>query len=62
MPRGSCKNRGFEGTYRFHRLGDKNRQASNNVRSVLRLLVTANVVPSSQILLTLIKEAIRLSE
>jgi hypothetical protein len=39
---GSCKNRRFGGTY----------------RSVLRLLVTANVVPSPPILDTLMKEAL----
>jgi hypothetical protein len=32
------------------------------LRSVLRLLVTANTVPSSPILLTLMMEAIRSSE
>jgi hypothetical protein len=37
MPCGSCKNRRFEGTWCLHHQGDKNH----------RLLVTANVVPSS---------------
>jgi hypothetical protein len=41
-PCGSCKDRRFEGTYRFHHQGGKN-------RSVLRL-VTVNVGPSSPIL------------
>jgi hypothetical protein len=60
---GSCKNRRFGGTYRLHHLGDKNGRARNYVlRSVLRLLVTANVVPSSPILVTLMMEAIRSSE
>jgi hypothetical protein len=58
-PCGSCKNQRFGGTYRLHH---------NKVyyivflRSVLRLLVTANVVPLSQILITLMMEAIRSSE
>jgi hypothetical protein len=53
---GSCNNRCLEGTYRLHHQGNKNR------RSVLLLLVTANVVPSSSILVTLMMEAIRSSE
>jgi hypothetical protein len=32
------------------------------ILGVLRLLVTANVIPSSQILITLVTEAIRFSE
>jgi hypothetical protein len=52
-PCGSCKNRRFGGTYRLHHLGYKKR------RSVRWLLVTANVVPSSQILVTLMTEALR---
>jgi hypothetical protein len=28
-PCGSCKNRSFEGTYRLHHQGDKNRRATN---------------------------------
>jgi hypothetical protein len=58
---GSCKNRRFGGTYRLHHKGDKNRRARNNtiqqytyntlhkafLSSVLRLLVTVNIVPSS---------------
>jgi hypothetical protein len=47
-PRGSCKNRRFGGTYRFSHQDDKNRE-----------LVTANFVPSSPILVTLIMEALR---
>jgi hypothetical protein len=35
---------------------------TNNLRSVRRLLVTASVVPSSPILVTLMKEALRSSE
>jgi hypothetical protein len=47
-PCGSCKNRRFGGTQRL--------------RSVRRLLVTASVVPSSPILVTLMKEALSSSE
>jgi hypothetical protein len=47
---GYCKNRLFAGTYQVF------------LRSVLRLLVTANVVPSSPILVTLMKEALSCSE
>jgi hypothetical protein len=43
------------GTYRLYHQGDKN-------RSILRLLVTANVIPSSQILVTLLMEEILSSE
>jgi hypothetical protein len=70
-PCDSCKSRRFGGTYRFHHQGDKNRRSrnvsSNSVsrivflRSVLRLLVTANV-PSSPILVTPMMEATRSSE
>jgi hypothetical protein len=38
--------------------GDKNRRTKNNVRSVLRLLVTSSILPSSLILSTLMMEAI----
>jgi hypothetical protein len=48
----------WEETYRLHHQDDKNRRTS----SVLRLLVTANVVPSSPILVTLMMDAIRSSE
>jgi hypothetical protein len=47
----SCRNRRFVGTYRLH-----------HHRGVLRLLVTANVVPSSPNLFILMREAIRSSE
>jgi hypothetical protein len=63
--RGSCKNRRFGGTYRLHHQSNKNQRAKNNVyfiRSVLRLLDTANVVLSSPILVTLMLETIRSSE
>jgi hypothetical protein len=59
---GSCKNRRAGGTHRFHYQGDKNRQTTNNVSGVRGLLFTANVVPSSPILVTLIMEVIRSSE
>jgi hypothetical protein len=57
-PCGSCKNRRFGRTYRLHHEGDKNRRAGSNVSSnvsssLLRLLVTANVVPSSPIIVAL---------
>jgi hypothetical protein len=61
-PCGFCKNRQFGGTYCLHHLRVTNRQARNNVSSVLRLLVTANDVPSSPILITLMMEVIRCSE
>jgi hypothetical protein len=55
-PCGCCKKRRFGGPYRLHQ-GDK-----NILRSVRRLLVTANVVPSSPILVILMKEALSSSE
>jgi hypothetical protein len=66
----SCKNRRFGGTWCLHHQGDKNMWTRNNVsltsnfflRSVRRLLVMANVVPSSPILVTLMMEALRSSE
>jgi hypothetical protein len=76
-PCGSCKNRSFGGTQRLLHQGDSNRWTGNNascnyqsthaakkyqVRSVRRLLVTASVVPSSPIPLTLMKEALCSSE
>jgi hypothetical protein len=57
-PCGSCKNRRFGGTHRLHHQGDKNRRARNNGR----LLVKANGVPSSPILVTLMTEALSSSE
>jgi hypothetical protein len=54
-PCGSCKNSRYGGTYRLHHQGDKN-------RSLLRLLVIANIVPRSPILVTLMMEAIGSSE
>jgi hypothetical protein len=50
MSCGSCKNRHFRGTYSLHHC------------SVRRLLVTANVVPTPPILVTLMMEALCSSE
>jgi hypothetical protein len=50
-PCGSCKDRRFGGKYNLHRQGITN-----------RLLVTANVVPSSSIIVTLMMQTIRSSE
>jgi hypothetical protein len=66
-PRGSCKNWRFGGTQLLFHQGDKNRWTRKNaslifLRSVRRLLVTASVVPSSPILVTLMKEALSSSE
>jgi hypothetical protein len=49
-PPGSRKNRRFGGTYRFHHQVDINRREMQFLRSVLRLIVTANVIPSSPFL------------
>jgi hypothetical protein len=51
-PCGSYKNRRFGGTYLLLHQGDKNQWTRNN----------ANVVPSSLILVTLMREALRSSE
>jgi hypothetical protein len=67
MPCRSCYNRRFRGTQCFHHQGDKNLRAKN-VSSIKEpicacwLLVTANVVPNSPILVTLMMEALRCSE
>jgi hypothetical protein len=64
-PCGSCKNRSFGRTYRLHDLSDKNRWTKNNVVFLHRargLLVTASIVPSSPILVNLMKEALSSSE
>jgi hypothetical protein len=61
-PCASCKNRRFGGTQRLHHQGDKNRRTRNNVSRNCRLLVTANVVPSSPILITLMMEELSSSE
>jgi hypothetical protein len=57
-PCGYYKNRRFGGTYHFHHQGYKN----SILRSVLRLLVTDNVLPNSLILVTLMMHAICSSE
>jgi hypothetical protein len=59
-PCGSCENRRFGGTWRLLHQGDKNHLVF--LRSVRRLLVAAYVVPSSPILVTLMKEAAGSSE
>jgi hypothetical protein len=55
--RDSCKYRRFGGTYRLLHQGD-----TVFLRSVRQLLVTAIVVPSSPILVTLMEEALSSSE
>jgi hypothetical protein len=54
-PRGSCKTLLFRGTYHVHHQGDKNRK-------VLRMLVTANIVHISPILVTLMMDDILSTE
>jgi hypothetical protein len=54
-PCGSFKNRRLGGAWRFLRRGGQNGRIVSRVR---RLLVTARVVPSSPILVTLMKEAL----
>jgi hypothetical protein len=66
-PCDSWNKRRFGGTFYLYHQGGKNLRTRNNVssnflRSVHRLLVTANVVPSSPILVTLMMETIRTSE
>jgi hypothetical protein len=68
-PCGSCKNRRFGGTCasfirmtRIGELGTTLAATSNLLCSVHRLLVAGNVVPSSPILVTLMKEALGFSE
>jgi hypothetical protein len=62
--RGSCKKQRFSGMYHLHHQCDKKRRAWSTLQahSVLQLLVTANVVPGSPILVTFITEALRSSE
>jgi hypothetical protein len=57
-PFGSCKNGRFGG-YRLHNLGEESQRARSNVGSNQQFLVTANAVPSSLIVFTLMMEAIR---
>jgi hypothetical protein len=65
MTCGPRKNRRFGESYRFHtHHSDKNLRARNVIalRTVLRLLVTANVVACSPILVALMMKAIPFSE
>jgi hypothetical protein len=55
-PYGSCNNRRFGGKCHLHHQSEKSQ------RSTLQLLLTANVVPVSPILVTLMMEAIRSTE
>jgi hypothetical protein len=61
-PRGSCENRRFGGICCPHHQGEKIQRVRNNVSSNWQLLVTANVVPNSLNLFTLMMEATRSSE
>jgi hypothetical protein len=62
-PYGSCKNWRFGRTHRLHNQADRNRRARYNVSrnrsSFFWLLVIANVVSSSPLLVTLSMEATR---
>jgi hypothetical protein len=64
-PCGSCTNRHFEGTYRL-RQGGKNSEQGTTLeiclRSMLHLPDSANVVPTSLIILTFMMEALSSSE
>jgi hypothetical protein len=62
-PCSSCKNQRFGGTYRLHHHGGVSSKKYDTIflRSERRLLVTANVAPSSPILVTLMK-TVRSSE
>jgi hypothetical protein len=57
MPCGSFKNQSFGGTWHLYHQGD-----FGFIHSVRRLLVTANGVPNSPILVTLMMQALRSSE
>jgi hypothetical protein len=56
MPCDYCKIPRFGGMYHLHYQGEKNQQIF--LRSMLHLLGTANIVPSSMILVTLMVEAL----
>jgi hypothetical protein len=58
----TCKNRCIGGTYGLHHQSYKNRRHRNDIRSALRLLVTANVVCSSPFLFTLNMKVLLFSE
>jgi hypothetical protein len=53
---GYCKNRRFGGKFRLHHQDEQNEITKKNVSSMLQLLDTVNVVPSSSILITQIME------
>jgi hypothetical protein len=55
MSRGSCMNRRFRGTFRFHRYGDKNRRVENVSSNYQRNHAAKNLI-------TLLMEAILSSE
>jgi hypothetical protein len=55
-PCDSCKNRRYGGTWRLHY------HTIVFLRSVRRLLVTANIFPSSPILVTLMMEVLRVDK
>jgi hypothetical protein len=57
-PCDSYKIRTFGGMYRLLHQGDKNRR----LRRALLLQITANLVPSSPFLVTLVMEVLRFSE
>jgi hypothetical protein len=61
-PCGSCEHLRFGGTYRLHHQSDKNRRTRSNVSPLRRLLVNANVVPSSPILATMMMVELPSSE
>jgi hypothetical protein len=62
-PCGCCKNQLFRGTYRLNNQGEKNQRARKSVSSNYQPKhATANAVPSSLILFTLMIQAIRPSE
>jgi hypothetical protein len=56
-----CRSPRVRETYRFYQQGENNRLARNDC-SLLRLLVTANVAPTSPILVILLMEVIRAFE
>jgi hypothetical protein len=61
-PCGSCKNRRYIGELGTTLAATRNRRTQVYLRSVHRLLVAASVVPSSPIIVTLMKEALGSSE
>jgi hypothetical protein len=56
-PPGSCKNRCFGGTIRFHHEGEKNAK-KRRFRNVFQLLVTDNLIYRTPNVFTLMREAI----